>query len=256
MTTPIRLVVATPMYDGCRGEYAMSLVNLQSACQARGITLACVFQYGESLIPRARNYLVDRFLHSDGTHLLFVDADIAFPPRAVFDLLEADRPIVGAACPRKAIDWARVAAACERGLARERAEHLARYAGSPIVTPSPDATAIRLDTLTDVDELGTGFLLIQRAVFTRFQQAYPACRFTPDHDGFDGRELGLFFHAAVDEATGRYLSEDYWFCREVRRMGVRITLCPWIAVRHIGAYDYQGSLAAMAAATGPGMQAW
>ena len=45
------------------------------------------FIFNESLITRARNYLVDEFLRAEEfTHLMFIDSDINFNPKDVLSL--------------------------------------------------------------------------------------------------------------------------------------------------------------------------
>jgi hypothetical protein len=46
--------------------------------------------------------------------------------------------------------------------------------------------------------------------------------------------------------SNRYLSEDYMFCYNVRRMGMKVWMCPWIQLKHIGTYVFGGSLAHIA----------
>lgn len=45
----------------------------------------------------------------------------------------------------------------------------------------------------------------------------------------------------------RHLSEDYFFCHEIRKLGMKVWLCPWMDLNHIGTYKYIGNLQAMAA---------
>lgn len=49
------------------------------------------------------------------------------------------------------------------------------------------------------------------------------------------------------KSSKRYLSEDYMFCQNVRRMGLKVWLCPWMQLKHTGFYTFGGQLAAMAA---------
>lgn len=61
-----------------------------------------------------------------------------------------------------------------------------------------------------------------------------------------------------DKASKRYLSEDYNFCYLVRKIGLKVWLCPWIKLQHVGSYVFGGSLADIAsigaAATADGNQ--
>lgn len=50
-------------------------------------------------------------------------------------------------------------------------------------------------------------------------------------------------HGIVRENySNRYLSEDYMFCYNVQRMGMKIWLCPWMELKHVGTYIFGGSL--------------
>ena len=105
-------------------------------------------------------------------------------------------------------------------------------------------------------------------------------------DAFDGsRKIGMFFQAEVDRynptkdyedllarmskgetiapevlakaledarqkmeaSTDRYLSEDYLFCQNVRKAGMKVWLCPWMHLQHSGTYVFGGKLPALAA---------
>ena len=69
------LFVATPMYGGVNhGLYMKACLDLQNLCIQYGVQVKFSFLFNESLITRARNYLVDEFIHrSDCTHMLFID---------------------------------------------------------------------------------------------------------------------------------------------------------------------------------------
>ncbi len=44
----------------------------------------------------------------------------------------------------------------------------------------------------------------------------------------------------------RYLSEDYMFCQWVRNAGMKVWLCPWMQLQHVGMYVFGGSLVDLA----------
>ena len=50
----------------------------------------------------------------------------------------------------------------------------------------------------------------------------------------------------TEKYSNRYLSEDYMFCYNVRRMGRKVWMCPWIQLKHIGSYTFGGSLSHIA----------
>lgn len=45
----------------------------------------------------------------------------------------------------------------------------------------------------------------------------------------------------------RYLSEDYMFCQWVRNIGLKVWMCPWMELQHMGSMVYGGSLKDLAA---------
>ncbi len=48
------------------------------------------------------------------------------------------------------------------------------------------------------------------------------------------------------KASKRYLSEDYNFCYLVDKAGMKVWLCPWMKLQHVGTYVFGGSLADLA----------
>lgn len=54
---------------------------------------------GVQPVDKARNQIVDEFLESDCTHLLFIDADTIPPPNAIKKMLAADKEIVSGLTP-------------------------------------------------------------------------------------------------------------------------------------------------------------
>ena len=53
-------------------------------------------------------------------------------------------------------------------------------------------------------------------------------------------------NAGSKEFSKRYLSEDYMFCQWVRNAGMKVWLCPWMQLQHVGMYVFGGSLVDLA----------
>ena len=51
---------------------------------------------------------------------------------------------------------------------------------------------------------------------------------------------------AKETYSNRYLSEDYMFCQWVRNAGLKVWLCPWMKLQHVGSYVFGGSLVDLA----------
>lgn len=48
--------------------------------------------------------------------------------------------------------------------------------------------------------------------------------------------------AVREKYSNRYLSEDYMFCQWARHAGLKVWLCPWIELQHMGSFVFGGSL--------------
>jgi hypothetical protein len=250
------IFLATPMYGGqCSGMYTRSIADLTALCSKYKIPLQFYFLFNESLITRARNYCCDEFLRSKMTHLMFIDSDIGFNANDVIAMLalsmqEKNMDIVCGPYPKKTISWEKVKAAVDKGVADDDPRVLENFVGDYVFNPKSGQGGILLSEPVEVMEGGTGFMLIKRETFEVYDKAYPELLYKPDHvrtDAFDGsREIMAYFDCIIDPESKRYLSEDYMFCYAAQRAGLKVWLCPWIQLKHVGSYIFGGSLADLA----------
>lgn len=252
-----KIFVATPMYGGqCHGMYTKSTADLAKMSQAYEIDIKFFYLFNESLITRARNYCVDEFMRSDYTHLMFIDSDIGFDPNDVITLAalsDQDEPddskrrdILCGPYPKKTIAWEKIKRAVDKGFADENPGNLEKFVGDYVFNPNTSSTELRLDEPVSVLEGGTGFMMITKQAFQKFNDAYPDYSYLPDHvrtKHFDGtREIMMYFQALIDPESKRYLSEDYMFCQWMQKIGVETYMCPWMKLLHTGSYTFGGSL--------------
>ena len=256
-----KLFIATPLYGGmAHGLYIKSSLDLQTTMNKYAIETKFSFLFNESLITRARNYLVDEFLRSDHTHLLFIDSDIHYNPQDVLALMALDKDVIGGPYPKKSMNWGNIAQAARANPNMDPKE-LEQLVGEYVFNVVKGTKQFSVTEPLEVMEIGTGFMMVKREVFERMEKEYPTIKYKPDHIGqanFDGsRYIHAYFDTVIDykeSITGggseRYLSEDYMFCQMWRKLGGSIFLCPWMKTQHVGTYAFTGNMPAVAQFTG------
>jgi len=256
-----KLFVATPMYGGMNhGLYMKSCLDLQTTMMRYGIEIKFSFLFNESLITRARNYLVDEFLRTEYTHLLFIDSDINFNAQDVIALLALDKDVIGGPYPKKSMNWSNIAHAARNHPDLE-AKKLESLVGEYVFNVVKGTQQFQVTEPLEVMEIGTGYMMVKRDVFNKMKVEYPTIKYKPDHVGqanFDGsRYIHAYFDTVIDTkesivggGSDRYLSEDYMFCQMWRKMGGQIYLCPWMKTQHIGSYAFTGDMPSVAQYTG------
>ena len=244
----IRPFVATPTHSGLLSAvYVRSLLGLVNAAWSHGFAMQTRFLEGDSLIPRARNRMAAEFMADDRwTHLFWIDADIGFEPEAALRLLLAGRDVAAGVYPHKSDGWPAqgLAQALPAGTRREDFE--ARHAVFPI-NALEGRHAVDADGFVEVLDAPTGFMLIARGVFERMAAACPELRYTPD-DGGGGRAHFRFFDVLAEPGNGRYLSEDFAFCRRWQALGGKVFVDARSNLVHQGVCTYGGHFAQALAA--------
>jgi hypothetical protein len=252
-----RLFIATPAYGGLvTTRYLQSLLAAKARLEGAGAVVVVDTIANESLIPRARNGCVARFLAATAggkpfTHLLFIDADIGFPDWGPERLLEFGEPVTAAAYPLKGIDWGRLGELLDAGRLAGRAADLQALASEYAVRLAVP-TDVR-DDFISVHAVGTGFMCLARSALEALIARHgEETRYENDIPGYalpgEGWELGpLRFHAlfesGVDPESRLYLSEDYAFCRRWRALGGEIWVDLRARLEHVGTHRYRGDVA-------------
>lgn len=236
------VVVGTPCFGGLvNHEYMMSLLQLTARAAQAGIDFSVITLGHDALITRARSTIVARFLDNPSTtHLLFVDADIAFQPEQVLRLLRFDKDFVAGLYPAKVFDWRHLPERVARG-----GESL-EEAGYIYVGELAEGDALRRERgFATARYAGTGFQLIKRRVLERMIEAYPETKYKGIHvyprPEAASDNLYALFDCTIDPEAGTYLSEDYSFCRRWRALGGEIWLDLESKLSHAGQHDFRGN---------------
>lgn len=237
------VAICTPCFGGqVFQNYLLSVLKLVHACMRHKITLSFIFRGGDSLIPRARNSMVAEFMATEGyTHLLWLDADIGFEPTAVFRLLQADRDVVAGIYPMKTIAWPETIPAH-----MTKAEFDARYTRYPF-NPKDGQLQADPDGFAEVMDAPTGLMMIKREVFDKMMNELPDHKIKLDRTPYNENiyeymaPYSYRFFDTMNEPDGRYLSEDYAFCRRWQSIGGKIFIDLVSNLTHQGGMLYEGN---------------
>lgn len=235
-----KIFVSTPCYGGlCLDGYAESMLNLQRLCAVKGIQMLLDTTENESLIPRARNISIARFLYkSDADFFIFVDADIHFDPNSIIRLIESGHDVAVACYPKKVIMWEQAEEAIKKGDQR----NIQRLASSLVLNFKHEKSQV-VDGFTEVLDGPTGFMCIKRSVIEKMYEHYKnTLTCVNDHQNRDLDEYCAIFDCMIDPVTRRYLSEDYAFCRRWQMMGGQIHADVTTVLGHIGNLRFSGSM--------------
>lgn len=211
------LFIATPCLDGSvNAHYAASLVRTTSTLQREGWRSPQIdFEIGNSLIADARNKLVSRFLASDCSDLVFIDADLSWSPDDLVRLASVDAPFVAGVYQRKS---------------RAKIDFTVKFG---------PAIAMDAQRLIAVERVGTGFMRLRRDCLEKMVASHASLRLLNPLKNDDANFYALFDTTIVD---GQFIGEDFTFCDRWRAIGGQVLIDPAINLSHHGAAAYDEPL--------------
>ena len=224
-----KIFVATPAFGfQTYINYVNGVLNTISAKPPEDLSYSFNFHIhaGGALISYARNECVRKFLESDCTKLLFIDADIGFGPENVWRLL------------RKDVDFA-IAPYVTKSLNKIEDTRF-------ILSFGNEDLKVDEDGFIPVTSGPAGFMMLDRAVFDKLGKAYPECKTKMVHlqngEQVTTDNYTTYFDCIIDEELGS-LGEDISFCRRWVEMGGDIYCDTYAALTHYGIHSFQGQLA-------------
>ena len=234
-----KVFLSTPCYGGlCLEKYMSSVIKLQLLLIKEKIELMIDTTENESLVHRARNVSVGRFMQkTDCYYLMFIDADIDFDPHAVFRLIKSGHELSVACYPKKVVMWDQAASAIRNGDDR----NMAMLSSSLVVNIGATRRTIQ-DGFVEILDGPTGFMLISRSVFKKLEEKFPELWCKNDHQNRDFDEYHAAFDCMIYPVSKRYLSEDYAFCRRWQQAGGKIFADVNTTLGHIGNLPFSGCM--------------
>lgn len=234
-----KLFLSTPCYGGlCLEQYVTSIIQLQIELMREGIQLYLDTTENESLVHRARNVSVGRFMQkSDADYFMFVDADIHFDPKSVVRLVKSGHDISVACYPKKYVNWPQAVEAVKKGDDRD----MAMLSASLVVNFGSNKCEVK-DGFINVLDGPTGFMVIKRSVFEKMHEHFKDLWCVNDHQNRDFDNYYAVFDCMIDPDSKRYLSEDYAFCRRWQQIGGKIHADVYTTLGHVGNLPFSGKL--------------
>jgi hypothetical protein len=250
---PIRLMIATPCYGGqCFVEYFESLMSTINYLKHEyNIECKPVFLKNDSLITRARNNLVAKFMaQKEFTHLMFIDADITWDPRDVYKLLTSNLDIVGGIYPYKKYNWdvlkpdyySQVLKSKNKFEHNKEIDDLDFIKHNLVRYNLNYSNNMKVkNNVLKVKDLATGFMMLKREVFEELFECFPDLKYQDDC-GYLTEEENKYAYALFDGGVvdGRYQSEDWLFCHRWQAVGGEIFANIGIDLTHIGKNNFEG----------------
>ncbi len=235
----VKLFLSTPCYGGlCLEPFLTSILRLQILLMKEKVELLLDTTENESLVHRARNVSVGRFMQkTDADLVMFVDADVHFDPESVVRLINSGHDISVACYPKKIVMWDQ---AKER-LASGDNRNPAMLASSLVVNFGAHSRPIE-NGFVEILDGPTGFMMIKRSVFERMEKHFPELDCVNDHQNRDFDKYHACFDCMIDPVSRRYLSEDYAFCRRWQQMGGKIFADVHTTLGHVGNLPFSGCM--------------
>ena len=214
-----RVMIAIPTYSGnvCAGLLE-ALLGDAAKLRDRGDELELAVEPDVPIVQLARAVLVARFMASDATDLVMVDADVHWEPGALLRLVDHQPDFVITAYPCR----------CYPVPQMKQFSVGERECGWP-----PDAAGLVRTTGASL-----GFARLRRSVIERLVAAHPGLEFVV-RSPWRGRVTAWdLFNGGAHK--GEYMGEDYAFCRRWMALGGEIWLDPRITMHHTGPGFFTG----------------
>lgn len=212
-------------------DFALGLSDFSNSLQQERQYFEMARVMGSSLLPHARNALVDMFMKSRCQKLLFVDSDQGFDRNICWSLFRSSRRIVCAVTPHKRFPI---------NLNFEPLEKDKHYF-KDLMNKSYEEFEVfrkeRADQMgeVEVNRAGSGMMCIDRSVFEILgKEAEEYLAF----DNSDQARHKDFFHIGISTNTRRYKGEDWHFCEEAKAKGIPIYIQVGTIIKHQGMFSF------------------
>lgn len=203
------VMILTPAYGGivAAGFHRSTMVTTLELL-TEGIGVESVILENQSLLPLARNTLLNDAYKHKPDDIIWIDSDMTWDTDVIRKLLSHDVDVVGVACRKKIPESVQFNFQLDKGQSIE-----------------PDEKG-----LIEVRRLGTGFLRMSRKAYTTVWENEKKYEIQGNL-GSNVFEIGIWQGKEL-------LSEDFILCEKLRNNGIKIYVDPNLTVGHIGTFNY------------------
>jgi hypothetical protein len=201
----VRVYIGIPINGGAGAEFISALLKTRVVFDRLGWEVEVDFHNGCSILTKARNEIVRRFLSSGFDVLLFIDSDMVWSPIDAVKLLRLGKDFTAIAYRTKTDE---LKFNCVLNGEEENG-------------------------LMGADATGTGLMALRRECLAKMVENYQQTAYE------DSGTIHALFDFEIHQ--GRYWGEDYTFCRRWKAIGGDIWLLP-ADIGHVGPKNYKGNV--------------
>lgn len=214
-----KLYVAVPAYTGqITVETAHCLITELYVAFSKQIGIVVEFTPYNPMIHYVRNAMCRMFLEGDCTDMIFLDADVGFPPGTLCKLAEYPVDIVGAIYPHRA----------------DALSFPVRYISERVELTGGSEPGT--ENILEVEGIPAGCMRISRRALEVIAAKFPASVYSD--------MTGILTHAYFEfsKERGGFNGEDWHFCCVARDAGLKVWCDPEIDMTHTGTKIFRGNL--------------
>lgn len=204
-----RVLIATPCLDGrVDAWFVNSLYESTKLGLKNNIMFQPVFLANESILPMARNELLNLAYQENYDCMVFIDDDEEWNAEILVEIVNSPKDVVAVPVVNKG---------------DKKIEY--NVFGVDTKTDSEDG-------YLKISRCGTGFLKLSKKVIKDLWESNPQCRF---------RQRMLKYICEYDISNDSFYGEDIILCKKIKELGYQIWLNPKHTVTHIGAKKFKGN---------------